>query len=188
MGITDKLGDDAFDDDGGMLARAKDLGDPGTTTGTTFSPNWIPGFKKDIHGMILVSGESHQTVAEVMKKIESIFKLEGPEASIRQVIKIVGDVRPGKEKGHEQFVSSIVVTSIVSLNYRTALASSMASRSQRSQVSIPSPILARRLYLRASSSSDAIAIPSRHVPLGLWTGACLPFATSLSLFPSLIHL
>ena len=64
----------------------------------------MPAFKDDIHGMILVSGECHQTIVKVLKKIESIFKFSEPDASIQQVIKIVGDVRPGKERGHEQFV------------------------------------------------------------------------------------
>ena len=104
MGITDLLGDAAFDDPTGMLGRAKALGDLGVTNGATFTPNWLPAFKKDIHGMVLVSGDCHHTVAEELKKIESIFKLGKPEASIQEIIKIVGDVRPGKEKGHEQFV------------------------------------------------------------------------------------
>ena len=89
-----------------MFARAKDLGDPGTTAGGNFTPDWIPAFKENIHGMIIVSGECHQTVDEVLKKIQAIFKLGEDNASIRQVIKIVGDVRPGKEKGHEQSVIS----------------------------------------------------------------------------------
>ena len=93
-----------------MLGRAKNLGDPGTTTGGTFTPDWLPEFKKDIHGVILFSGESHETVSEQFKKVMIIFKVEMPQAihvnpSITEIIKIVGDVRPGKESGHEQFVS-----------------------------------------------------------------------------------
>ena len=112
MGITDLLGDAAFDDPTGMLGRAKNLGDPGTTTGTTFTPDWLPAFKKDIHGMILVSGDCHHTVAEVLKKIEYIFNLGSPESSIEEIIKIVGHVRPGKEKGHEQLVSPSLVVEL----------------------------------------------------------------------------
>lgn len=87
-----------------MLGRAEFLGDPGTTNGSSFTPNWLPEFKEDIHGVVLVSGESHATVGEELKKVENIFKLGHPDASIKEIIKISGHVRPGKEKGHEQFV------------------------------------------------------------------------------------
>ena len=97
MGINDKIGDSAFE--GGMLQDSgKNLGDPGTTSSSNeFTPDWVPAFKKNIDGMILVSGSHHETVA---RKLESIEKIFGQ--TIHEVIRIVGDVRPGKEKGHEQ--------------------------------------------------------------------------------------
>ena len=103
MGINDKIGDDAFD--AGMLAGAAALGDPGTNSPSgTFSPNWIPAFKHDIHGVILIAGDSHKTVDEKLAQIESIFRVGAHHALIHEVYRTVGDVRPGKEKGHEQFV------------------------------------------------------------------------------------
>ena len=85
-----------------MLADAKNLGDPGTTTADT--PDWVPAFKHGVDGMILVSGESHGTVADTLAQIENIFSVGTHFATIHEALRIVGDVRPGKEKGHEQFV------------------------------------------------------------------------------------
>lgn len=101
MGINDELGDTAFD--AGMLAGAQGLNDPGTTSSAgVFSPNWDPAFKQDIHGLILVAGECHATVAEKLTEIEGIFTVGKSNASIVEVKRLVGDVRPGSEKGHEQ--------------------------------------------------------------------------------------
>ena len=101
MGINDNIGDAAFSK--GMLEDAPTLGDPGTATSD--SPDWVPAFKQGVDGMILVSGESHSTVAEKLAEIERIFFVGAPFATIHEALRIVGDVRPGKEKGHEQFVS-----------------------------------------------------------------------------------
>ena len=104
MGIDDsKINDPAFL--GGMLEDAlKNLGDP-LTTATPKSPDWVPAFKHGVDGMILVSGESHATVAEKLAEIEKILFVGTPSATIHEALRIVGDVRPGNEKGHEQFVS-----------------------------------------------------------------------------------
>lgn len=103
MGITEEIGDGPFQE--GMLAGAENLGDPGTKSSTgVFTPDWIPAFKQTIHGVILVSGDSHETVAKQLEEIEDIFFFHTHEALIHEVIRISGDVRPGKEKGHEQCV------------------------------------------------------------------------------------
>ncbi|MCJ1244609.1 hypothetical protein MMC30_001807 [Trapelia coarctata] len=101
MGINDDINDPAFK--AGMLADAVNLGDQGTTTGGVFSPDWIPAFKQNIHGMFLVSGNRHETVEEKLEDIGEIFSLKSHNATIHEVIRIIGDVRPGKEKGHEHF-------------------------------------------------------------------------------------
>ena len=88
-----------------MLHDAQDLGDPGTATDDT--PDWIPAFKHGVDGMILVTGECHQTVAEKLAEVERIFLVGGPYATIHETLRITGDVRPGREKGHEQFVSPL---------------------------------------------------------------------------------
>ena len=88
-----------------MLADAKNLGDPGTTSSSnTFNPNWDPEFKKDIHGVILVTGDSHVTVDEKLTQILKIFSFGSQNATIHEIKRAVGDVRPGAEKGHEQCV------------------------------------------------------------------------------------
>ena len=88
-----------------MLADAQNLGDKNKNPSGTFAPDWDPAFLKDIHGLILVSGDSHITISKEIKHIEHLFCMHGEHASIHKVISIVGDVRPGKEKGHEQSVS-----------------------------------------------------------------------------------
>lgn len=89
-----------------MLEDAPNLGDPGTATSD--SPDWVPAFKQGVDGMVLVSGESRSTVAEKLAEIERIFFVGAPFATIHEALRIVGDVRPGKEKGHEQFVSFLL--------------------------------------------------------------------------------
>ncbi|MDI1485783.1 MAG: dye-decolorizing heme-containing peroxidase [Ramalina farinacea] len=101
LGITDAIGDDVFK--AGMLADAKNLGDKNKNSSGTFAPDWDPAFLEDIHGLILVSGDSHTTVSKQINHIEHLFRMNGKNASIHKVISIVGDVRPGEEKGHEHF-------------------------------------------------------------------------------------
>lgn len=101
LGITDSIGDPVFD--AGMIADAQNLGDKGTTSGT-FVPDWLPAFKDgNIDGLIIISGDCHATVSQELKNIEKIFLVGTKNAAIREVLTIVGDVRPGKEKGHEHF-------------------------------------------------------------------------------------
>ena len=103
LGIDDSsIGDSAFLK--GMLADAPNLGDH--VRGTEKTPDWVPAFKHGVDGMILVSGESHQTVAEKLFEVERIFSVGSPCATVHEAIRIVGNVRPGAEKGHEQFVST----------------------------------------------------------------------------------
>jgi Dyp-type peroxidase family len=102
MGIKDEIGDSAFD--AGMLADAQNLGDQGTTPSSgAFTPDWIPAFKHDIHGLILISGDCHATVDEKLAEIKKIFLVGTCHASIHEMLRIDGDVRPGSEKGHEHF-------------------------------------------------------------------------------------
>ena len=90
---------------GGMLADAPNLGDP--SSGTDGTPDWIPAFKHGVDGMFLVTGESQQTVSEKISLVESIFSVGAHSATIHETLRIVGNVRPGKEKGHEQSVSVV---------------------------------------------------------------------------------
>ena len=88
-----------------MLADSGFLGDPGTKSASgAFIPKWDPAFKQDIHAVIMVTGESHASVDNKLSEIGKIFSLGAQNASITEIIRVVGDVRPGKEKGHEQYV------------------------------------------------------------------------------------
>ena len=73
----------------------KNLGDPKSADGKT--PAWDPHFLKDIHGLILITGDSHGTTVKEKAEVDEIFG-----SSISEIITIRGDVRPGAEDGHEQ--------------------------------------------------------------------------------------
>ena len=91
-----------------MLADAKTLGDKGTDSGGKFDPDWNPAFKHGVHGVILITAESHNTMSETLRKIEKIFRVRAHNATLHEVLRIVGDVRPGDEKGHEQYVMTLI--------------------------------------------------------------------------------
>ena len=76
------------------------LGDPRQSDGTT--PAWDEHFLQDLHGLILIAGDSHATIEKKKAEIELIFRVNTPTASVKEIIAIRGDVRPGKEAGHEQ--------------------------------------------------------------------------------------
>ncbi len=87
---------------GGQEADAQALGDSGTGTGKSFVPDWLPQFKQQIHGLIIFSGESHATVNTKVAQVLKIFGFGTPASSVAEVFRVTGDVRPGKESGHEQ--------------------------------------------------------------------------------------
>lgn len=66
---------------------------------------WDPAFKTDIHALIVLTGDHQATVDEKLPHIKDILG-----ASIELVKRIDGNVRPGKEAGHEQFVAVPPVT------------------------------------------------------------------------------
>ena len=128
-----------------MFKDAKDLGDPGTATDDT--PDWAPAFKHGVDGMILVTGESRETVAEKLAEVERIFWVGSHSATIHEAIRIVGDVRPGKEKGHEQYVTQLCPRVVRPLT-TIASASRMASHSRRFVVLTPLRIEGRNLSIK----------------------------------------
>ncbi|TCD63943.1 hypothetical protein EIP91_004753 [Steccherinum ochraceum] len=100
LGITDDIGDPAFKS--GQLSVAQDLGDKGFNVNGTFTPDWIPAFKEAIHGIIIVSGDSQATVDERLNDTIRVLQL-GPKGTCHEVLRLLGAVRPGDEKGHEHF-------------------------------------------------------------------------------------
>lgn len=64
--------------------------------------DWDPNFTQDIHGMMVVAGDSHTTVNDTVSTIEKMFLVGDAQSPIEEVVKIQGDVRPGLERGHEQ--------------------------------------------------------------------------------------
>ncbi|KAI5119113.1 hypothetical protein M0805_007860 [Coniferiporia weirii] len=96
LGITDDLNDAAFD--GGQFNNAKALGDGTIDSSGNFDSGWLPAFKSEIDGVILIAGDSQITLNEGTNKVEHILG-----TSTKEVLKVNGNVRPGKEKGHEHF-------------------------------------------------------------------------------------
>nr|WAW38307.1 DyP-type peroxidase [Cyanosporus caesius] len=101
IGVTDDIGDVAFNR--GQFADAGKLGDQGQTVDGTFQPNWVPAFKNPVHGVILVSGSSRLVVEVTVRQIETILKFRCVDATVHEVLRVVADVRPGDQKGHEHF-------------------------------------------------------------------------------------
>lgn len=95
-----------------MLDDAKELGDAGTSSPEGFEPSWDPEFKQDIHGLILITGDCHATVDRSLARIKQIFSVGKQDATIHEVVTIVGDVRPGEVSAHEQSVSHVSWQSI----------------------------------------------------------------------------
>ena len=99
MGIDDSSLADTGPTDPFIIGQQQDalntLGDPKSADGKT--PDWDPHFLQDIHGVILISGDSHVTTDKKKAEIDLIFN-----TSIKEIIAIRGDVRPGAEDGHEQ--------------------------------------------------------------------------------------
>ncbi|GLB42844.1 putative peroxidase [Lyophyllum shimeji] len=89
----------------GQKEDAKNLGDKGTGDIPNFVPDWEPAFLQDIHAVILISGDSHGTVDKKLRQIKEIFGLApgNHKPSIKEVIAVVGDVRPGNQSAHEHF-------------------------------------------------------------------------------------
>lgn len=93
--VADTISDTAFI--GGMLNDATaNLGDQ--------LSNWTPEFKNDIDGLIMITGDRHSTVEKRLAEVKKIFLVGETNATIHQVLSVVGDVRKGHESGHEQFV------------------------------------------------------------------------------------
>lgn len=83
----------------GQEADAELLGDS-ATSGTL---DWDPAFLQDIHGVILIAGESRPTVHDKLTQVERIFGIGSSHASIKKVKSIFGDVRPDELSAHEHF-------------------------------------------------------------------------------------
>jgi hypothetical protein len=101
----DTIGDPAFT--GGMFADASNLGDQVS--------NWNPEFK-DLDGLIMITGDRHSTVEKRLAEVKKIFLIGETNATVHQVLSVVGDVRPGHESGHEQFVWGLLSRNLLTAN------------------------------------------------------------------------
>ncbi|KAF8879817.1 hypothetical protein BD779DRAFT_1446702 [Infundibulicybe gibba] len=105
LGIDDKslTVDTAFQS--GQRVDAFNLGDDGKGSGNDFNPEWDPAFKQQIHGVILSTADSDETLKGTTAMVEETFHLRSHQVKspITIVKSITGVVRPGNEKGHEHF-------------------------------------------------------------------------------------
>ncbi|KAI1367925.1 hypothetical protein F5Y08DRAFT_336199 [Xylaria arbuscula] len=93
LGITDDIGDAFFKN--GMLADAAALGDD--------LNEWDADFKKEIHGVFSITANSTIVLERTLDHIKKIFRFGHKDATIEEVTRLRGQVRPGKESGHEHF-------------------------------------------------------------------------------------
>jgi hypothetical protein len=79
-----------------MLADAPALRDD--------TKKWLPEFKKEIHILIFVTGDSTATVEEKLAQVKKIIG-----STVTEIKRVDGKVRDigGKQEGHEQFVTTI---------------------------------------------------------------------------------
>ncbi|CAE6483679.1 unnamed protein product [Rhizoctonia solani] len=96
LNVTGDIKDRAFAK--GQLADAKSLGDDGVTEPDGFYPNWEAAFKQRVDGVLLVAGESWDSV-----NCRTLEVLGAFGSSLRVVYRLKGSARPGKFKGFEHF-------------------------------------------------------------------------------------
>ena len=58
---------------------------------------WDAAFKQEIHGALLVTGDTRDTVNSKLSDVKNILT-----TTIKEVQTLNGDVRPGDQAGHEQ--------------------------------------------------------------------------------------
>lgn len=81
----------------GMRDGAEGLGDNGVRQGDKFQPDWDSTFLQEIHGVTLITGDSHDSLNEKLASVKDILS-----GTVKEIATISGDVRPGDQKGHEQ--------------------------------------------------------------------------------------
>lgn len=65
--------------------------------------DWDNAFKdRKIDGVMLIAGDSKETVEERLEEIKEYF--EKPTKSTTEIASLLGEVRPGKFRGFEQYV------------------------------------------------------------------------------------
>ncbi|KAI8946060.1 Dyp-type peroxidase [Xylaria longipes] len=104
LGIEDDLGDAVFKN--GMFADIKNLGDD--------LAEWVENFKKDIHGVILVTANSEDDLGEALHNVKRKFSVGHKLATIEEVTRLSGDTRlAGREHfGFKDGVSQPVVEGV----------------------------------------------------------------------------
>ncbi|KAI8630617.1 Dyp-type peroxidase [Xylariaceae sp. FL1651] len=93
LGITDDIKDDVFKK--GMVADVDNLGDD--------LSDWDADFKKDIHGVFLITANSTLVLERTLDRIKGIFRVGHKDAAIEEVTHLTGHTRPGAQDGHEHF-------------------------------------------------------------------------------------
>lgn len=85
----------------GQLKDSPSLNDPTVHTKSGTQPDWDPIFLQQLHGVILITGDSHNTINKQKQQIDNIFGVGGHNASMVEIASLQGDVRPGDQDGHE---------------------------------------------------------------------------------------
>ncbi|KAF2704571.1 DyP-type peroxidase [Pleomassaria siparia CBS 279.74] len=98
---SDNIGDEIFN--AGMIKDAKNLGDKEKLPQQPeYQPEWNEIFLQEIHGVILITGDTHHAVYTKLDEVKTILTKENTSV-VREIATLVGDVRPGDQRGHEHF-------------------------------------------------------------------------------------
>lgn len=89
---------DKFKDDPFLKGMYTDM----VSEGRDEDGDWIPEFKNgSVDGVVLVCGTEHEVKEKTQELAEKYFN---PRNGVRHVLTLDGNERPGKERGHEQYV------------------------------------------------------------------------------------
>ena len=79
------------------------LGDQADPNQPTKPVSWSAGFRQNLDGIILITGDSDPTVQAQLDVLKGIFFIGEANASIEINHFLEGATRPGLEDGHEQY-------------------------------------------------------------------------------------
>lgn len=96
-----ELGDDAFLR--GQLADARSLGDAGAGRGDSWSPDWDPEFKANIHGLFIITAYNEPNAQSFIQELEAAFKWSPMRSSIKKILNFHCWPRPGANGMNDAF-------------------------------------------------------------------------------------
>ncbi|KAF8804925.1 Dyp-type peroxidase [Phlegmacium glaucopus] len=89
------IGDKAFTQ--GQLVDSQNLGDLGVSEQQSWSPDWDPEYKVDIHGIFLITAFNKPNAQRFIQELERAFTFKYKRSAIKMVANLHGYPRPGAQ-------------------------------------------------------------------------------------------